>query len=311
MIVGLGNIGMGYDFNIKSSKIVMTHCKAFSLHPNFNIVAGVDKDIKKKPLFEKRFKASFYTSIKIALKNYKPEIVVIAVNTKDIVSVFYEIIGIHKPSLLLVEKPISYDYLSGLKIFNYVKKHKINFFVNYIRSADPNTMKLKKLIENEKSNPNFSGSLYYSRGLYNNASHFINLLEFLFGSVKKIQIIKKNKDFNRYDPQPNFILEFEKGSITVLYVNTSIFDGGHIDLVINKKKIYYNCKNGNITYENQSRKRNSDSEIKIIKGSMADYQMNVVKNLDNFLKNKKSIICDGQSALITLKIISNIHRKLK
>ena len=84
MIVGLGNIGMGYDFNIKSSKIVMTHCKAFSLHPNFNIVAGVDKDIKKKPLFEKRFKASFYTSIKIALKNYKPEIVVISVNTKDI-----------------------------------------------------------------------------------------------------------------------------------------------------------------------------------------------------------------------------------
>ena len=42
LIIGLGNIGMRFDYENNSKNIILTHAKAFKLNNNFNLIGGVD-----------------------------------------------------------------------------------------------------------------------------------------------------------------------------------------------------------------------------------------------------------------------------
>ena len=55
----------------------------------------------------------------------------------------------------------------------------------------------------------------YSKGIYNNASHFINLILFLFGDFKKINILEKKKI--KKDYLVNFILKKKNININFKY----------------------------------------------------------------------------------------------
>ena len=46
LICGLGNIGMGYDFELNNTAHTFTHAKSFYNHKNFRIIGGVDIDEK-------------------------------------------------------------------------------------------------------------------------------------------------------------------------------------------------------------------------------------------------------------------------
>ena len=46
LLVGLGQVGMGYDFDLAASEMVLSHANAFVGHPDFKVVGGVDPDPK-------------------------------------------------------------------------------------------------------------------------------------------------------------------------------------------------------------------------------------------------------------------------
>ena len=50
-IIGLGNIGMMYDYNINKKDIALTHANALSNNKNFTLVGAYDNDLKKRKLF--------------------------------------------------------------------------------------------------------------------------------------------------------------------------------------------------------------------------------------------------------------------
>ena len=54
LIIGLGQIGMGYDFDLDQDKYVYSHAAAFSQHKDFNIVGGVDIDSKFGKFFTEK-----------------------------------------------------------------------------------------------------------------------------------------------------------------------------------------------------------------------------------------------------------------
>ena len=79
IIVGLGSIGLEYDLDNDSLNEVKTHAKAFQMHDDFFLVAGIDCDIEKRNIFEKKYKSKSFSSIDNALSEIQPEIVVIIV----------------------------------------------------------------------------------------------------------------------------------------------------------------------------------------------------------------------------------------
>ena len=44
LLLGLGQIGMGYDYDAADNTLVLTHARAFFEHPAFVLSGGIDID---------------------------------------------------------------------------------------------------------------------------------------------------------------------------------------------------------------------------------------------------------------------------
>ena len=177
LVVGLGNIGMEYD--LKSNHI-QSHCKAINIHKGFYLAGAVEKNKLKRVIFEKKFKKPAFKSCKSALKKICPEIIIISSSTKTHLPILKEILSIHKPKVIVCEKPMGINFSHSLKILSICKKNRIKLYVNYVRLSDPGIIKLKNIFKKP-----IEGLVLYSRGTLNNASHFLNTLQFWFGKVTK------------------------------------------------------------------------------------------------------------------------------
>jgi hypothetical protein len=55
MLIGIGQIGMGYDLALDPATNVYLHARDFSLHPAFDLVACVDPSSESRPLFQRTY----------------------------------------------------------------------------------------------------------------------------------------------------------------------------------------------------------------------------------------------------------------
>ena len=79
VIIGLGKVGLEYDYNKKN--FFLTHSKALFYHKNFDLLCGVDRNIKQLIKFKKKYNLPTTTSIDEALIKFRPELVVISAST--------------------------------------------------------------------------------------------------------------------------------------------------------------------------------------------------------------------------------------
>ena len=54
-ILGLGNIGMLYDYSLDPCSYILTHAQALSFHDQFSIVGAYDPDVNKQQLFLNKY----------------------------------------------------------------------------------------------------------------------------------------------------------------------------------------------------------------------------------------------------------------
>ena len=86
LIVGLGQIGLQYDLHLKQDEFTLTHSRAFSLHKNFNLLAGVDNDKEQRDIFSQTYSLPTYSSLTKALKAHNPDIVVVLGDRFEIIA---------------------------------------------------------------------------------------------------------------------------------------------------------------------------------------------------------------------------------
>ena len=89
LIIGLGNIGLLYDFNKKNMQL--THSTAFFNNKSFKLIGGVDKSKNKINLFKKKFNTEGFTEIGHALEKLSPDIIVISTETDKHLKIINEI----------------------------------------------------------------------------------------------------------------------------------------------------------------------------------------------------------------------------
>ena len=83
IIIGLGQIGMGYDLALDPEKAVYTHARAFSIHPAFELVSAVDPSETQCDLFKQHYEQPAYPTISSALQAQTASVVVIASPTNQ------------------------------------------------------------------------------------------------------------------------------------------------------------------------------------------------------------------------------------
>lgn len=319
VIFGLGKIGLDYDYNIKDKKVILTHSKALYLNPKFKIIAGIDKSSKQLLKFRSKYNIRAFRSIYNFIRsnnNNKIDFVIISTNTKNRLKDFKNILKL-KPKVVLIEKPISYNLNDTKKILKLSKKNKIKLFVNFTRPSDPACIKIKEMISKKKIKYPIEGIASYSGGLYNNASHFISLLIFWLGDLKKLKIIDKGRKLNKFDLEPKFYLIFNKASIFFFPIKHENYSNLSVELYCKNGKLSYKEEGKNVYWQsiiNDNLFKNYkilNNKRKKIFNKMKSYQSNIFNNIYNFFCSSNYILCSSQEALVVEKVLNKIKLNVK
>ena len=63
ILIGLGSIGMEYDYDAENGEYILTHANALNEHPSFSLIGGVDISLRNRKDFEHKYHKLAYSSI--------------------------------------------------------------------------------------------------------------------------------------------------------------------------------------------------------------------------------------------------------
>jgi len=278
-IIGLGKIGLTYDFNSKSN--TKSHFKALEKSKYFKLVAGVDR---KKKIFFKKINLKIFPNIVDLSNIYNPHLIVISVPTNQHMDTFLDVVKYLSPKIILFEKPMGQNIIEAKKILKISKKKRILLFVNYIRNYLPNLEKIKKLIYKKKLLVN----LRYSGKIYNDFCHYFYLFNYLFG-------LKSNyRKRNLEDIFRNCTLKITKNK-----------KNQKDNLQIVAKNLFIDWKNDNfIKIKTKFYKKTFNLDLE-------NYQHHVINSIaQNIFYNKKKCLISGQDALRFHKLFNDKKNKI-
>lgn len=307
-IVGLGQIGMGYDIGLDPIQYVYTHARAFSQNPNFSLILGIDPEEKKREIFRSTFHVNALGSISEIPRDFSTDILVVASHTNNHLNIIRDFLSRSKPKLILCEKPLSYRVEEATEIVQLCEKNQIPLFVNYIRKSLPEVQYIYKLIQ-ELESYFIKGVCYYSKGLIHNGTHFLNLLGYWFGIPVQIKKIANGRVISDYDAEPDFYIEYSNARIQFISVREEDYSFYNVELILPTGYLHYHRGGEEILW--YSRREDPilkgyyslSSSPEVIPSHMNFYQKFVVLELQKFLENKEYNLCSGKEALQTLKLV--------
>ena len=313
LIIGLGKIGMEYDYNLKNNNKIFSHSKAIFLHKHFKLIGGVDQSKNKRLKFKKKYFLPVFKNAQEAFKKLSPNIIVIATPTNTHYKIFLSVIKIYKPEIIIFEKPLTYNLDKANLIVEKCRKKNISIFVNYFRISESGVIKIKNLLNKFNKFEKFKINAWYSKGLINNGSHLINLFQFLFGKVKLINIIKPAR-MNNNDFEPDVKIEFKNSSIILRAAKEKNFSLFCFDIISSEFRLFYNDFGNLIELQKISKDKKFSgyqtlSKKKVISNSTDIYQKKVYDQIHKFNIKKNFNLCSGKKALETHKVINIIKRK--
>jgi len=302
---------MGYDLHLDSSLYIYSHARAFSLHPDFDLLAAVEPDEQKQKVFIQTYKSPVYSDLDTALSQHQPDVVVIAVSTQLHAEILYAVLNKCKPKAILCEKPLSYDSDNARTMIEICQTKRVDLYVNYMRRSDPGVINIRKLIDSKDFQSPIKGVAWYSKGFIHNGSHLFNLLEYWLGAMKSFNLLGE-VCLQDEDPEPDVRVEFEKGTIVFLAAWEKAFSHYEIELLSMSGRIRY--EQGGALIQWQSVQDDSvfkgckvlASQSKEISSEMSRSQWNVVHQLNKAMEGEESHLCTGSEALVTLEYMNLI-----
>lgn len=312
LVIGLGQIGMGYDLALDPVKAVYSHARAFSLHPAFELSGAVDPSAAQRSLFESHYGQPAYCDAESALTAETVSVVVIASPTEKHSELLNAVLSHSKPNVILCEKPLAYDLAEARAMVEACESAGARLFVNYMRRADPGAIEVKKRIETAAIAAPIKGAAWYSKGFLHNGSHLFNLLEFWLGTFVKAEMLDAGRFWDNKDPEPDVYVEFERGKVVFQAAWEEAFSHYTLELLSPSGRLRYEQGGEYIAWQSTYSDPNfSGYKIlraapEVIANGMSRYQWHVADQLANALAGKPHNLCTGRQALATLEAMHQI-----
>ena len=315
-LVGLGQDGMGYDFDVADPEVVSSHAKAFATHPDFELVGGVDPDAAACARFTSRYGAWAGSDLVEGLSATKPEAVVIASPTQYHAESVRLALRHAKPRLILCEKPLAYTLEEAEAMVADCRAAGCQLYVNYLRRVEPGVLEIKRRLQDGRIAVPLKGVLWYSKGLLHNGSHFSNLLEFWLGPVESFKIINSGRAWGDEDLEPDVQVKFASGEMSFLAAKEEHFSHHEIQLVAPNGCLRYEQGGAKVLW--QAADRDSDFPEYTVLSLPGEkiategcrLQWHVTNNVSACLRGKTSSLCTGDDALQTLKSLLKMKAAL-
>lgn len=316
LIIGLGKIGMLYDLDKKSNNFYLSHVRAFLKHNDFEIVGSFEPDKHKRKIFSELYKVKSYENLKEALLISKPELVVICSPTLYHYQNLLEVVKFNSIKVVLCEKPLSYDIDEAKKMINICKLSNIKLFINFVRRADPGVLEIKKMIQNKIIKYPIKGFCWYTKGMINTASHFVDLCYFWLGEIKSYDLINKGNTWFGDDPEPSFSIKFEKGEILFQSGWHDKFSHYTIELLSETGRLRYENSGLEIYWQDiiddpdfKGYKILNNKKMKI-RNDLDRYQLNVTNLIAKYFKNESIDLTNDTEAYKILEILNKLKNTI-
>jgi len=316
VVVGLGRIGQGYDYDCPDDAKILTHAAAFAHHPGFELMAGVDRDPGQRRRFEAKYRRPAYPDLASLWSAHEPEVYALAVPTPHHFSMCQAVIDRH-PLAVLCEKPMAGSLAEGREMVTAATVQNCVLAVNYIRRCEPGVRALRAAITRGQFGEIFKGVVWYGKGIKNNGSHFIDLLHFLLGDVTDVRVLKNGRRWEGSDPEPDVCLLFGETPVYLLAGREECYSLAEMELFGTKARITYGDGGARIEVSPTRPdpvfpgytilERNKET----IPNHLHRYQWFVQDHLYRHLDAGEALWIDGRSALGALDVIEQICERVK
>ncbi|SDH62333.1 Gfo/Idh/MocA family protein [Propionivibrio dicarboxylicus] len=315
VIIGLGQIGMTSDIGLDPEQYIWSHARAFFAHPAFSLLAGVDPSPTSRAAFEEAYRRPSYATAAEALSAHRPDIVVIAVPTVNHLQALQETLAASRPMAVLCEKPLSYRFDEAVAMTDTCRQANVRLFVNYVRRADPAVREIKQRLNSGQIAQPLKGVVWYSKGLFNNGSHFFDLMQYWLGEMRTYEIVNSGRLLGN-DPEPDFMAVFGGGQIQFLSAREEDYSHYTIELVSPSGRLRYDQGGSKVVWQSAIASPESpaykvlDSAEDEIRNDLNRAQWNIADQMANALCGNKSDICSGDEALSTIQHLTSIKDAL-
>jgi len=201
LIVGCGNIGGRFDQPRSTNELPHTHAGAYTRDGRFSLSACVEPDDGRR--------AEFMAAWGVPVGFHLLEEAMNSGHHFDAISICspttchahdLEVALRLKPKLIFCEKPLTTSLAQSERLVEECRKSNILLAVNYSRRFDPDVWKLQVDMQNGRWGQLRSIVGCYDKGLLNNGSHMLDLINLLVGPMEIVKVGKPIYDFSSSDP---------------------------------------------------------------------------------------------------------------
>jgi len=234
--VGCGRIAGGYDD--PAGPDIKTHAKAYLRHGGFRLVACVDPDPETARDFAARWGVE---RSHVSLEEAKG---------------CYDVVSLCSPpeahadqlaallewdvSLVFCEKPLTDDIAQSRRLVEAYRAANRPLVVNYQRRWEPCADQLRQEIADGKWGRLLSVQGIYTKGVFANGSHLIDLLQFLIGPVTPERVFETRTDYSEVDPSLGALLRSAGGAPLILSIGDSRhFTVFELDLLFEQGRVTF------------------------------------------------------------------------
>ncbi len=318
LLIGLGQIGMGYDFDESSTskELVLSHAQAISIHDDFQLVGGVDSCPQRRDKFTDKFARPSYEDLADALDASQPDVVIIATSTGSHLEVCEAVLSQMKPKVIVLEKPLAYSADDSYAIIELGKLSCVPIAVNYFRAYEPEYQNLLDRFSQGLLGFPLTAIVKYTNGMINNGSHWVQYLSSCFGEVQGVNISSHHAGTN-CDFVAEAKISFSKGVAHFIPFQELEYYLFEIEIYGPLGKVAIDSSGNNIReYLAQPDPAFPSLNIlrenpTITKPAMAQYQSFIYDEIKSFLDGDGELSCTTESLLSTVEIYSQLERQLE
>ncbi len=307
-IIGCGNIAGGYDRGIPN-KWSFTHAGAYHLCDETKLVTASDLDPKALSRFGEKWQITkLYKDYCEMLANENIDILSLCLPTENHFEAFKSAAD---KNLLAIfcEKPLAYDLNEAREMVRMSKGKIVS--INYFRRWNPSLSKLRNELNHGIYGRVKKIIARYTKGIFMNGSHLVDLILWFFGEPSNIHHIKTANPDHR-DPGVDFTLSF-KDDIIAYFINVQgeeyVF--ADVDILTEKGRIVLaqrgqTIENFDLVSEPYNRQFFILERTNVLETNWRYCLVSAVQEIVNCLNNDGQISCTPEDSLRVLEICHEV-----
>lgn len=209
LIVGCGAIAGDYDVGKPPGTPPLSHAGAYSRHGGFRLAACVDPDEGRRNAFSSQWNVG---TAHADLAEVTGDIDVVSIcSPTDLHAAHFDLALALRPRLIFCEKPITPTLADSERLVARCAEDGVLLAVNHTRRWAPDVVALRQQLAEARWGEVRSAYGIYNKGVLNNGSHMIDLLQFLLGPLRFVACGEPVYDFWPADPTVPAILATKAG----------------------------------------------------------------------------------------------------